>query len=302
MPHSLKNYEGLYGDTRYPRSEGFMTHELLEVRSRQYEWFIDEHLHTNLVQLFFFTSGNGVVLSENRRIALDPPCVLLISSNTLHGFSFDPGMVGEVLTIQEEVLEAVFRSSPHILLELNGLKHFPFPAAGDAFRDLVDLKERLCRELPGHAPEKETSLQLLLQLLWIQIYRVSLASEVQIQHSDNRTLRYFQSFQKMIRQSLHEVRSVQEYARELNITTVHLNRICQGLVRKSASQIIHDYLTAEAKKYLLHTTFTLSEISYQLNLKDPAYFSRFFKKQTGLSPGAFRKQARAETGPPEPVS
>jgi len=290
MRSVLKNFEGLYGDHQQPFADGFIHHELLEVRSRLYDWDIEEHLHAELVQVFFFTAGNGVLLAGQRRITLKPPCVLLIPANTLHGFSFESGMVGEVLTLAEAWLESLFKGSLHIPLEINRLNHFLFEGETEAFADLIRIKDQIARELAQDAFEKDLTLQTWVQLLWLRLYRISLESEILVPPSDHRTLRHFQEFQKLIRKSIHELKSVQEYARALSITTVHLNRICQSLVRKSALQLIHEALVNEARKYLLHTTYSLSEISYLLNFRDPAYFSRFFKKQTGLSPGAFRKQ------------
>ncbi|MCC3264198.1 helix-turn-helix domain-containing protein [Paenibacillus polymyxa] len=34
----------------------------------------------------------------------------------------------------------------------------------------------------------------------------------------------------------------------------------------------------------------IAEIGFQLNIEDPAYFARFFKKHTGCTPGDFRKK------------
>lgn len=288
----LKNFEGLYGDKQHPFADGFIHHELLEVRSRLYDWDIDEHLHTDLVQVFVFSSGTGALFSERRRLELISPCVVLIPSNTLHGFSFQADMVGEVFTIREQMLEALFKHLPHILLEINQFKLFSFPAEDASLTKLHLLKEQLCDELMHEHAEKNTVLQLLLQQFWLQLYRISLAIDIPLPRSDNRTLAYFQAFQKAIRQSVNEVQSVQAYAAGLNITTVHLNRICQALVQKSALQVIHGVVIGEARKYLTHTTYSLSEISYFLNFKDPAYFSRLFKKETGLSPGAYRKQTK----------
>ena len=295
MPVSFKTFEGLYGDNRQLLTDGLIHHEWLEVRSRLHDWIIGEHLHTDLVQVFFFTSGNGVLLADQQRVGLHPPCVLLIPANTLHGFDFEPDMVGEVFTLPEQVLETLFKASPHVLLEVNRLHQFTFAEGAEAFVALASIKEKICRELSRGNLERAVTLQLLIHLLWIYLYRISLEADRQVYPSDNRTLQYFHSFQKLIRKSIHEVKSVKEYAQELNITTVHLNRICQALVKKSALAVIHGYLITEAKKYLLHTSQSLSEITYSLNLKDPAYFSRFFRKQTGLSPRAYRKKAQEET-------
>lgn len=287
---ALKNFEGLYGDNQHPFSEGFIHHELLEVRSRVYDWSIEEHLHTDLVQFFFFSAGNGQLLSGQRQIPLNPPCVVMIPANTLHGFLFEADMVGEVFTMTEQSLETFFKSSPHILLEINRLNHVTFVDYQEAFQESQFIRQKICAELANDHFEKDLSIQLWVQQLLLIFYRICLESDIQVQKSDNRTLTYFQAYQKLIRKSVHEIKSVQAYARELHITTVHLNRICQALVKKSALQVVHDYLTDEARKYLLNTTYSLSEISYLLNFKDPAYFSRFFKKQTGVSPGNFRKK------------
>lgn len=293
MPTRLKNFEGLYGDNQHPFSDGFLHHELLEVRSRLYDWDIDEHLHTDLIQVFFFASGNGVLLSELRRVTLTPPCVVLIPTNTLHGFAFQSDMVGEVFTVAEQALDAFFKSKPHIFLELNQLRQYPFEGQPGIFDQLCWLKNRLVQELNEDHLEKKMQLQLVLQMLLLSLYRTQQESEIPSPNSNNRTLQYFNDFQKQIRQTIHELKTIQEYASSLNITSVHLNRICQSVVKKSALEIVHDNLTNEAKKYLLNTTYSLSEISYVLNFKDPAYFSRLFKKQTGLSPGQFRKMGKA---------
>jgi AraC family transcriptional activator of pobA len=53
-------------------------------------------------------------------------------------------------------------------------------------------------------------------------------------------------------------------------------------------QVVHEFLIVEAKKYLKHTDYSISEIAYRLNFEDPAYFSRFFSKQTATSPKEYR--------------
>ncbi|MCX6215872.1 helix-turn-helix domain-containing protein [Spirosoma sp.] len=292
MSIRLRNFEGLYGDNRHPFTDGFIHHELLEVRSQLYDWDIDEHLHTDLIQLFFFTSGDGVLVSELRRITLTPPCVLLIPTNTLHGFAFQSNMAGEVFTISEQSLDIFAKAMPQLFLEINQLSQYPFEGLADEFDTLQWIKNQLIREVNTDKVEKKAQLHSLLQLLLISLYRMRQESGIEDSQSTNRTLQYFNAFQKLIRQSIHELKTIQEYAYALNITAVHLNRICQSVVKKSALQIVHDNLTNEAKKYLLNTTYSLSEISYVLSFKDPAYFSRLFKKQTGLSPGQFRKMGK----------
>lgn len=174
-------------------------------------------------------------------------------------------------------------------METTQLKILNFGKENVIFEQIIQYKTQILNELIDENPEKRNVIQLLFQLLFIQIYRFSILEKQEISISDNKMLNYFKAFQKNIKQTITETKSVESYAKELTITAVHLNRVCQAIVKKSALQIIHEYLIAEAKKYLLNTNYSISEVSYLLNFKDPAYFTRLFKKQTGVSPSEFKK-------------
>ena len=70
---------------------------------------------------------------------------------------------------------------------------------------------------------------------------------------------------------------------------MHLNRICQAIAGKSASQLVQEHVLDEARKYLTYTTYSVSEIAYLLHFEYPNYFAKFFRKHTGLSPTEFRE-------------
>lgn len=289
MQKALVNFKGLYGDNPNALLPNFIHYEALETRSKMYDWEIKEHLHTDLFQVFLIKSGEGLLLSEQKEWPLLGPCVVTIPTHTLHGFVFQPDVNGEVLTFSESFLESLLKPTPKTLHEINHLRVLSLEQNSETFERLMLYKTQIIKELYEDFPEKQVVLQSLFQLFFTQLYRFSLRLSATKTSSDNRTLRYFQAFQKSIRKSLQESKSIHEYAKELNITPVHLNRICQAIVQKSALQIVHEHLINEAKKYLLNTNYSISEVSYFLNFKDPAYFTRLFKKITGVSPSEFRK-------------
>jgi len=58
----------------------------------------------------------------------------------------------------------------------------------------------------------------------------------------------------------------------------------------SAGALVRQRRILEAKRLLVHTDMTVSEIAYALNYADPSYFGRFFKRETNLTSSGFRQQ------------
>jgi len=65
---------------------------------------------------------------------------------------------------------------------------------------------------------------------------------------------------------------------------------------RGIQNVLPAVLLDEAKRELVFTFATVQEISYRLGFADPAYFSRFFMKQTGQTPRAWRIEERERLG------
>lgn len=61
-------------------------------------------------------------------------------------------------------------------------------------------------------------------------------------------------------------------------------------LNKTTSQLISERLILEAKRLVVHSHNNLADIAYTLEFSDYAYFSKFFKAKTGITPLAFRKK------------
>lgn len=85
-------------------------------------------------------------------------------------------------------------------------------------------------------------------------------------------------------------KSVAFYATQLNISANYLNILCRKHLHVPATYLIHNRVILEAKRLVHATDKSLKEISFELGFNDPAYFSNFFKAQTGVSPRQFREQ------------
>lgn len=104
-------------------------------------------------------------------------------------------------------------------------------------------------------------------------------------------------FMMLLEESYQQERNAGYYASALGISPKRLNQILKEKLDKTAMQLIHDRIILEAKRKIIHSEYTLKEIAWDLGFTDRPYFSRFFKKQTGLSPEDFQKQAKHHTVP-----
>lgn len=84
--------------------------------------------------------------------------------------------------------------------------------------------------------------------------------------------------------------TVAAIAAQLKMSPSYLSDLLRQETGRSAIDHIHGYLISEAKNLLIGADLTVAQIAYQLGFENPPYFSRLFRKETGLSPMAYRKQ------------
>jgi AraC family transcriptional regulator, transcriptional activator of pobA len=82
--------------------------------------------------------------------------------------------------------------------------------------------------------------------------------------------------------------TVQNLAKELNISTSYLSDMLRTVTGQNAQQHIHNKLIEKAKDILTTTNLSVSEIAYQLGFEYPQSFNKLFKSKTDLTPLEFR--------------
>lgn len=84
--------------------------------------------------------------------------------------------------------------------------------------------------------------------------------------------------------------TVAMFAAELHLSPRYLSDLLKQETGKTAMDLIQLFLISEAKNLLNGGNYTVAEIAYSLGFENPPYFSRLFKKETGISPKQFKKQ------------
>ncbi len=88
---------------------------------------------------------------------------------------------------------------------------------------------------------------------------------------------------------LSSILTVEEIAEYMGLSQSSLKRLCYEKTGGGVMQLFLSMKTEEAKRLLRETDLNVGEIAERLAFSGVHYFSRFFKKQTGLSPLAYAR-------------
>ncbi|NIJ51721.1 helix-turn-helix domain-containing protein [Dyadobacter arcticus] len=99
-------------------------------------------------------------------------------------------------------------------------------------------------------------------------------------------------FQELVEKNFLIKHEVQQYAQELSVSPDYLSKITKKYLGTPSQEYILDKLLLEAKRLLVFTNLSSKEVAYHIHLDDPSYFSRIFKRKTGLTPNEYRDQVR----------
>lgn len=130
-----------------------------------------------------------------------------------------------------------------------------------------------------------------LDLFFIEYIRQSSNPNQVAEAESNYTQERFEELLRLLETNISSKKNVSDYTALLNLSAYQLNSITKASVGKTVSELINEQIILEAKRYLLATSNQVKDIADQLGYEDPSYFIRFFKKQTGSSPEAFRNNS-----------
>jgi AraC-like DNA-binding protein len=95
-------------------------------------------------------------------------------------------------------------------------------------------------------------------------------------------------FMLLIEENYQRNLKVNDYAGMLSITANHLTQLVKQITGKTTNEILQEKNILEIKRLLLYTNLTVTEIATQMNFPDQSYFTKYFKKCTGITPLQYR--------------
>ena len=279
----------LYGEGQPWLTPDLVHVESIAARSGLHQWEIRPHRHHGLFQLLWLQQGSADVQLDGSRQRLASGSVLLLPQHCVHGFHFSQHAQGVVVTLAYAFLARLHGGLGDSLASMAEPQWLSL-AEGGHRAEIEALLPALLREYGAQGEHRHLLLESLLVsvLCWLRREPASRESVA----SSQRGRQYLSAFSALIEQSYAQHLPLEHYAAQLGISTAHLNAVCRELAGCSALVLVHARLMLEARRNLVYTSMSVRDISDALGFADPAYFTRFFKRGSGLSPRQFRERAQ----------
>jgi AraC family transcriptional regulator, transcriptional activator of pobA len=103
----------------------------------------------------------------------------------------------------------------------------------------------------------------------------------------------FSKFLALVEANFRTAESVSFYASAMNMSERNLNIICRNNIKMSVSEIIESRRLIEAKRMLMYSEKSVSEIGYELGYNEKSYFTRVFHSRMEITPTRYREMAKS---------
>ncbi|MFD0316718.1 helix-turn-helix domain-containing protein [Streptomyces flavalbus] len=242
------------------------------------------HRHT-FYEIAHVTAGSGAHVVDLARRPLAPPQLVVLRPGQVHHWEQDRRLDGTLVLFTEDFLvdhpgdrDLLLRLAAHPWLR---------PGAGEDER-IGRLMADLVREYRQRAPAYDSVLRSLLHVLVVRASRLA-GDPGPGAPAEGRPAAVAEAFGRLIARREAVTWTVRECAERLGVTPGYLTQAVRAATGRSPGRLLIEARTQRAQRLLAHTELSVRQVAARTGFSDPAYFSRFFRRETGHSPGAFRK-------------
>ncbi|HEY3371651.1 MAG TPA: AraC family transcriptional regulator [Prolixibacteraceae bacterium] len=250
------------------------------------------HRH-DFFEVLYLAKGSGYHVIDSNNYEINPPCVFFMSPGQAHKLEFSQDIEGFIF---------IFTSDFYLLnrSDQNSLIEFPFfytlqqdnpPLQLELEEDVLFI-ERLFRQGIVELKKDSYSFEMLRSILDLILTTCSSRYKTannSISKGKGHIL--VKRFYQLAEEHYLKNWPLSQYATLLAVSPNHLTQTVKEFTGKTSIQVIKLKQILEIKRLLLHTNLNVSEIAAQLNFDDQSYFSKFFKRETQLTPMQYRSQS-----------
>lgn len=243
----------------------------------------DGPIHPNrhtFYEIVFIIKGEGTHYIDSEVYNIQKGALYLLSPSQVHYWNQKNELKAYILRFDKSIFQNQTFFNNILLSQTNYIQ-----LNNKNFKNIKRQLKVISKEFKRNKPLKVFALKSLLEVLLISIQR--LISKPTYTRIENNLLK---ALNKCIEDNKYKTETSKFYAKEIGVDLKTLNTTIKDITGLSSGKYIRTKTIVEAKRLLLYTNLTSNEISYKLGFVDSAYFSRFFKRETSLSPKEFKEK------------
>ena len=271
---------------------GLEVMSLAELRAKGSGRGLEDAHRVEFFMVLIVTGGSGEHVLDFETLPLHPGRTVVVRPGEVQQWRLRPELEGEVLLVDPTVIHPAstdLGSPAFRLLQLDDWPSSLTLSAGEQ-GDWRDLAAILRRELDRPSID-DLGIALARELFLCLMLRLARSAQEQRGPQSRESLLY-RKLQRKLGSVVAHRPSVARLARQLRVSPSTLGRACQASVGRSVKEVIDRRIALEAQRLLVHSGATASAIGEQLGFSEPTNFLKFFKRQVGMAPEAFRCRHR----------
>lgn len=251
------------------------------------------HRH-DFFEVLYLLKGSGFHVIDGNKYEIKPPCVFFMSPGQAHKLELSNDIEGYIFIFTADFY-LLNRSNQNSLIE------FPFfytihqdnpPLLLENENDIRFLENLFRQSIAEIGQAGEFIPEMLRSIL--DLILTTCTARYQVNDSmlnKGKGQILVKRFFHLVEENHQKNLSLSDYSQMVGVTPNHLTQTVKLLTGKTSSQIIKAKQLLEIKRLLVHTNLSVSEIANQLNFEDQSYFTKFFKRETGITPIQYRSDS-----------
>jgi AraC-like DNA-binding protein len=262
--------------------------EKLSAHLRDHAFVNLPHKH-DFYLILYVTTGGGTHTIDFRTYEVRPGSFFVMTPGQVHSWKLDEGTDGFIIFFQNDF----YRLQPGD----NSLMEFSFFHSLNANPHIEDVEDvainSVVKDMYAEFHRKPlVDTRMLRTCLDLLLQKLARSYDAQTPLEPNSVTHRIRKLEQLIEKNFIKLKKPGDYANLMHMSPAYLNNLCKKHLGKTLSDLINERVVLEAKRLSAYTDLGVGQISDRLRFSEPSYFIRFFRKNAGTTPEAFKKTIR----------
>ncbi|MCU7618513.1 helix-turn-helix domain-containing protein [Chryseobacterium sp. PBS4-4] len=246
------------------------------------------HFKNKFYSVLLLKDAEGLIVIDDQEFDVKPGKFFFINYNQVYHFKDVQCKEGNIMMFTKSFYNYVYTGNKLIKSDtaLNDVSPY-ITLSDENLADLAQTCDELQNEYFKSKLLRKEIICLLLKVFVLKYIRNS-DKKNRINRSVDHKKQIVDEFSNLVNLHYKDLKTKSKYAEKMNLTANYLNALIKEHLDISAGQLIKNRVILEAERLLLHTTLSVTQISYELGFGDNSHFGKYFKSAMKYSPNQYR--------------